>query len=114
FSRASYASARMSLLDIWRHFLRMRAMLIGQIALPFFGAWLEEQIDSGRLPLPDGRKGTLEDFLTYRRALVRGTFHSWGMPQVDPVKERKGQELALSAGLSTLADEAAAEGKDWE
>ena len=114
FSRASYASARMSLLDIWRHFLRMRAMLITQFAMPFFGAWLEEQIDSGRIPLPDGRIGTLEDFLRLRPALVRGTFHSWGMPQVDPIKERKGQELALAAGLTTLADEAAAEGKDWE
>lgn len=114
FSRTSYASARMSLLDIWRHFLRMRAMLITQFAMPFFGAWLEEQIDRQRIPLPDGRNGTLEDFLNLRRALVRGTFHSWGMPQVDPVKERKGQELALASGLTTLADEAAAEGKDWE
>ena len=33
---------------------------------------------------------------------------------MDPVKEAKSSEMAIDIGISTLADEAASQGKDWE
>lgn len=113
FSKMSFASARQSLTDIWRHFLRCREMIVRQLALPFYAAWLEEAIDTGRVTLPDGSLGTLEDFVRLRPALIgRSTFVSWGQPSIDPVKEVKGREMALASRLTTLADEAMADGRD--
>jgi lambda family phage portal protein len=115
FSKTSYAAARMSLGDVWRHFLCCRDLLIRAIALPFFFAWLEEAIDEGLVMLPDGKRGTADDMPYLRRLLAgRTTFISWGMPSIDSAKERKGQQLALDARLTSLADEAAADGRDWE
>lgn len=115
FSKTSYAAARMSLGDVWRHFICCRDLLIRAIALPFFFAWLEEALDEGFVTLPNGKRGTVDDMPFMRRLLAgRTSFISWGMPSIDSAKERKGQQLALDARLTSLADESAAEGKDWE
>ena len=37
-----------------------------------------------------------------------------GHPHVDPNKEATASSIRLEAGLTTLADECAAQGKDWE
>src|SRR6185503_13148856 len=37
-----------------------------------------------------------------------------GKGWIDPVKEVQASQLAIETGISTLADEAAANGKDWE
>lgn len=115
FSKASYAGLRMSLEDIWRHFLRQREMVTRQKGLPFVSCWFEEGIDTRRFPLPNGKFGSLEDWAEVRNAvLARSTFMSWGKPAIDPIKERKGQQIAMSARLTTLMDEAAADGRDYE
>lgn len=115
FSKMTFASAKQSLGEIWRHFLSRRELVVRQLAMPYVGAWLEEAIDIGRLPMPNGKRGNADDFMAVRAAVLsRSTFMSWGAPQVDPVKEREGQALALKLGLSTLQEEAQAQGQDWE
>lgn len=114
FGQMSYASAMVSIGDIWRHFLVRREMVIRQCGLPYVMSWLEEAIDERRLPLPNGKFGTFEDLIPMRNAIfARSTFMSWGPPQVDPVKQREGQKKAIEIGLSTHQEEAYAEGLDW-
>lgn len=114
FSDTSYSAARMSLADIWRSNLVRREMLNSKFAMQFVGAWMEEAILSGFLPMPDGSEPTLENWIKKRHWIVRGTFVSWGKPLIDPVKERQGQLMALAMGLTTLEEEAATEGKAWD
>lgn len=114
FSDTSYSAARMSLADIWRTFLVRREMMNQKFAMPYVAGWMEESILSGFLPLPDGAEPTLENWIARRDRLVRGTFISWGKPVIDPVKERQGQQMSLALGLTTMEEEAAAEGKDWD
>ncbi len=114
FSGTSYSAARMSLADIWRSNLVRREMINGKFAMQFVGAWMEEAILSGFLPMPDGSDPTLENWISKRHWLVRGTFVSWGKPIIDPVKERQGVQMALAMGLTTQEEEAASEGKAWD
>lgn len=114
FTDTSYSAARMSLADVWRHFLVRREMVNSKFAMPYVGCWLEEAILSGLVPMPDGSDPTLENWIKRRHFIVRGTFISWGKPLIDPVKERQGQQMALAMGLTTLEEEAATEGKAWD
>lgn len=115
FSKVTFASAKMSLGDVWRHFMCCRDLLIRAFALPFFFAWLEEQLVKEWLPLPDGRVGSGDDMPMLIRALAgNSSFISWGMPQVDPVKEVKAQALAIDARLTSITDEVTGAGKDFE
>jgi len=113
FSDTSYSAARMSLADIWRAYLTSRQMICQKFAMPFFGCWLEEAIVEQHVPLPNGRMGTLEDFLAARHHLVAGRFISWTKPLIDPVKERTAQQMGLMMGLTTAEEEVAADGEDY-
>jgi lambda family phage portal protein len=114
FGQMSYASAMVSIADIWRSFLVRREQLNRQVAIPFASAWLEEAIDSKRVPLPTGKFGTADDLLPMRNAIwARSTFMSWGMPSPDPLKKVQAQKEAIMAGLSTHQEEAYADGLDY-
>lgn len=113
FSDTSYSAARMSLADIWRAYLTSRQMICQKFAMPFFGCWLEEAIVERHVPMPNGKMGTLEDFLAVRHHLVAGRFISWTKPLIDPVKERTAQQMGLMLGLTTSEEEASADGEDY-
>jgi len=113
FSDSSYSAARLSLNDIWRTFFIARRLITKKIAMPFVAAWLEEAITSGRLPMPNGSVGTLEDFVSKRHMIVRGAFLSHGKPVIDPGKEVDGISKMLALGLTTLEEETANLGRDW-
>lgn len=114
FSDTSYSAARMSLADIWRSFMVRRELINKRFAMPFVAAWMEEAILSEFLPMPDGSAPTLDNWLGRRPLMVRGGFISWGKPIIDPTKEYQGKQMAMSLGVSTLEEEAASEGKDWD
>lgn len=114
FSDTSYSAARMSLADIWRSFLVKRAFLNSKFCMPFVGCFLEEAIMKGFLGMPDGSEPSIENWVAKRQFIVRGDFISWQKPVIDPTKERQGQQQALALGLTTMEEEAAAEGKDWD
>lgn len=114
YSNLSYAAARVSMEEIWRRYLRIRQLLTQQLGLPFFSAWLEEAIKIKRVPMLGRFKPDAAGWQRAKHMLCRGEFISWGRPIIDPVKERTGQGLALAMGLTTLRDEAAGDGADWQ
>ena len=67
-------------------------------------AWLDEAI-------------LISDYLPLNWRTIRRFPHQWfwdGTEHVDPAKEAKAQEMRLSNHTTTLADEYAKQGKDWE
>jgi len=106
FSKTNYSSARAALLEAWRYFNARRQWMATYWARPVYELWLEEAINRGIVDAPD--------FYERRAAWTRCKWIGPGRGWVDPVKEAKAAHLRMQIGLSTLEDECAAQGLDWE
>ncbi|MBW1992224.1 MAG: phage portal protein [Deltaproteobacteria bacterium] len=106
FSKTNYSSARAALLEGRRLFLQWRSWFARKFCQPLWELVLEEAWLRGLIPVKDFYENRAE----YCRAQWIGG--SWGW--VDPVKEVEASKRAIDYGLSTLAEEAAGQGRDWE
>lgn len=106
FSRTNYSSARAALLEAWRAFNRRRDWLATSWLDPLFALWFEECANDGRIDAPD--------FYTKRAAYLRCRWIGPGRGWIDPVKEAEAARIRIGANLSTLEDECAEQGRDWE
>ncbi len=109
-SQTNYSSARAALLESWKFLTARRDAFAGGFARQIFALWLEEEFDSGALDLPDGAPGFWEAFPAWTRCRWIGPGRGW----VDPTKEAQAGLMRMDALVSTLEDEAAEQGKDWE
>lgn len=107
FSQTNYSSARGAVLEARRVFQQMQRLLIRRVLQPMWDLLFEEAFlrgDLGRLP------GASENLRPWSRASWVPPGYGW----VDPQKEIAASKAAIEVGVSTLADEAAAQGRDWE
>lgn len=109
-SRTNYSSARAAMLESWKTLKRRKNEFCMNFASPFYAVWLQEPMDRGELPLPAGAPAYMEMRTAYARCSWLGVGRGW----VDPVKEKQGAQLGMEIGLSTLRDEGAEQGVDWE
>lgn len=110
YREVNYSSARAALEAVWRTYKTRRNRLISQFARPFYGAWLEEAVAIGTVPLPKG----VTNFLAARPFLIgTTTFIAWGKPMIDPLKERQANQIGLQNGLDTYEAILAEQGKNW-
>lgn len=109
YADVNYSAARAALLAVWRTYKSRRIRLINQVAMPFFGAWLEEAVAIGTVILPKG----VDNWVAAKPYLVRGGFAVWGKPMIDPLKERQGQQLGVQMGVENLEEIAADAGYNW-
>lgn len=107
FSRTNYSSARAALLEARRFFRGDQTWLAQRLCQPCWEWLLEEAWLREDLPAVDLFGDQREDWMK-----VSWIAPGWGW--VDPVKEVESSKLAVEAGLSTLADECASQGRDWE
>lgn len=110
YSEASWSSARAGIVEAEKTFVRRTEEFSLNTASPMFATWLEEPFDRGDLPLPRNAPSYSEMRTAYARCRWLGAARGW----VDPVGERQGVVLGLDAGLSTLEEETAKQGMDWE
>lgn len=110
YSETNYSSARAAIVEAEKTFERRLAEFNSGFANPFYANWLREAMDRGELPLPAGAPDFIEAANAYARCMWLGPPRGW----VDPVAERQGAILGLDAGFSTLRDECAKQGLDWE
>lgn len=110
FSKTNYSSARASLLEAWRSFLRRRDAFGTAWMDPWLGLWAEEMVHAGTLG--DGSISP-EEFYEHRRFLLRTRWVGGGRGWVDPLKEAQAARERMEAGISTLEDECAEQGRDW-
>ena len=106
FSKVNYSSARAALLEAWRYFHGRRRWLTSTWLKPIYELWLEEAVNAGVIDAPD--------FYANRYAYTRCRFVFGGKGWVDPVKEITAAKLRLEIGVSTLEQECAEQGLDWE
>ncbi len=106
FSKTNYSSARASLLEGRRMFMQWRGWFADKFCQPILEMVLEEAWLRGDFEAPD--------FYTFRDELCRVQWLGGGWGWVDPVKEIQASTDAITNNLSTLSEEAANQGRDWE
>ena len=106
FSKTNYSSARAALMEAWRYFMGRRAWLSTYWARPVYELWLEEAVNTGLIEAPD--------FYQNKSLWTRCKWIGPGRGWIDPVKEAKASKIRLDVGLSTLEEECATQGMDWE
>jgi len=106
FSQTNYSSARAALLEARRYFRVRQEWLARKLCQPVWEMILEEAFLNNDLPA--------KDFYENRLDWVRARWIAPGWQWVDPLKEAKASQLAMEIGVSSLADETAGHGKDYE
>jgi lambda family phage portal protein len=108
FSKTNYSSARASLLEAWRYFSSVRQFLIDHWCAVVYDLWFEEAVNRGDIPSckPD-------DYYRNQIAWTRAKWIFSGRGWVDPLKEAKAATERMNSKISTLADEAGEQGRDW-
>ena len=107
FSETNYSSARAALLEARRVFQRWQRVIIDHLCAPVYQAVIEEAWLRGDIP-------GIRDFDAVREALTQSRWVPPSYGWVDPAKEVAAASAAIEVGLSSLAVEAAAQGRDWE
>jgi lambda family phage portal protein len=105
FSKTNYSSARAALLEAWRFFTVRRQWLATYFAAPVYELWLEEAVDLGLVEAPD--------FYENRRFYSRSKWIGMGRGYIDPTKEAEAAQLRMEISVSTLEQECAEQGLDW-
>jgi lambda family phage portal protein len=106
FSKTNYSSARASLLEGRRMFNQWRGWFGDRFCQPILEMVLEEAWLRGQFEAPD--------FYKFKSELCRVQWLGGGWGWVDPVKEIQASTDAITNNLSTLSEEAANQGRDWE
>ena len=106
FSKTNYSSARAALLESRRMFKRHQQYLSSRFCQPIYEMLIEEAWLKGEIPFVDFDQSRME--LTKTRWIP--PWWAW----VDPLKEAQASAAAIDLGVSTLAEEAASQGRDWE
>ncbi len=106
FSKTNYSSARAALLEGRRMFINWRSWFAAKFCQPLWDLVLEEAFLRGQFDAPK--------FYDFRSEYARALWIGGGWGWVDPVKEVESSKLAIDYGLSTLAEEVAGQGRDWE
>lgn len=106
FSKSNYSSARAALLEAWRFFNGVRRQISDMWLNPIYELIFEEMINDGRIAAPR--------YYENRHAWLRSRWVFAGRGWVDPVKEGQGAELRMENDISTLENECAEQGLDWE
>lgn len=110
YSGATYSSVRMATSEIWPIVLGRRTNIAGRFYQTVYEAWLEEEIDSGRIEFPGG----FEAFLLNRDAVCRADWRGPAKPQADDLKTAKAYEVYKRLGIMSDERICADLGFDWE
>lgn len=112
YSQVNYSSARAALVDIWRGIIAERSMFCSSVASQIVDAVLEECVVKGWLQIPAGAPSFNAEREAYTRCQWTGPAMGW----VDPLKEANAAVMRTSpsAPLSTLTEEAAAQGRSFD
>jgi len=106
FSNMNYSSARVALMEGMRFFNGRRNWLALGFYQPCYELFMEEMVEAGEIEAP----GFYENKAAWCRARWIGPGRGW----VDQMKEAQAAELRMDIFISSLEDECAEQGKDWE
>jgi lambda family phage portal protein len=106
FSKTNYSSARAALNEAWRFFINRRTWLATYWCAPIYRLWFEEAVNAGMIEAPD--------FYSQAELYLRAKWIGPGRGQIDPTKEAEAAQIRMDTFTSTLEEECAEQGRDWE
>ncbi|MBB4102388.1 phage portal protein [Allorhizobium borbori] len=106
FTGGSYTSLKMAFNTAQRTVGTAREWMKSHFLAPVVGMIIEEAVGRGFVEAPG--------FYENRRAWTRCNYIFDGAGWLDPVREAQAAQLRIAATISTLQDECAEQGKDWE
>lgn len=106
FSRSNYSNLRGALLEARRFFMMQQKFIADEFGQPTLEFLIEEAYLKGELPILD--------FYQNRAAYVKVRWICPGWQWVDPKNEIDASVKAVDSNLSTLSEEVAGQGYDWE
>lgn len=106
FSKSNYSNTRAALLEARRFFMMQQRFIADNLCQHILIMLLEEAYLKGEL--------AILDFYQNRDAYVRTRWIAPGWQWVDPENEVNAAVDGVDNNLSTLAEESAAQGQDWE
>lgn len=110
YSSTNYSSARAAMIPAWKETEAFIGTIDAMLATPFHAAWLEEAFEEGHVrPANDNAPSWYEA----QEAYAKGRWIGPGRGYIDQTKEVAAAAGRLEAGISTLEDECADQGKDW-
>lgn len=110
YTGATYSSVRMATAEKWPLVLARRKNICGRFLQHVYEAWLEEEIEAGNIPFPNGLMG----FIANRSAACSADWRGPARPQADDLKAAKAHEVYKRMGV--MSDEMICNdlGVDWE
>ena len=111
-SKTAYAGGRMAQQMDFQSFRQIMSYFNSRFNVPFHSKWVDIAVLSGRLIAPG------YDHLNARRNQTYWRRHQW-IPAgwqfgINPAQEIVAQRESMRAGITTLADECAFAGRDWQ
>jgi lambda family phage portal protein len=110
YSGATYSSVRMATAENWPIVMSRRTNICGRFLQHVYEAWLDEEIEAGRLPFPGGYMA----FMGQRAAVCSAEWRGPAKPQADDLKSAKAHEVYKRLGVVTDEMICADLGVDWE
>lgn len=110
YSKTSFSASRLAQELPSRINDRRRMAIVRPFYQMVFASWLEEQMETGAIKLPDGAPEFWEAKDAYSNAIWRGK----GKPTSDPLKTAQADVLELESGLTTLEAKLGERGLDFE
>jgi lambda family phage portal protein len=92
---ATFSSSKMGVATNWPRILYRRRNIVSPLAQHVYEAWLEEDIENGGTPFPDGVNG----FLANREAACQSFWRGPTMPQADELKTAMAAQIMGEIGL---------------
>ena len=105
-SQSTYSSARQNHLEDRRTFAPMQQYMITHFCQPVWKEFVTACVLSGVVNIPG--------FFSDPEKYLETTWIAPGWAWIDPLKDVKASIEEMNAGLNTLADIAAEQGKDWQ
>lgn len=110
FSRATYSSVRVATSTVFPIAQRRRERVAAPFCQGVYENWLDERIATGAIPF----KGGYRAFSANREKASWAEWQGPAKPSADDYKSANAAKVRLETGVSSLADESAEYGRDWE
>lgn len=92
---ATFSSSKMGVSTNWPQIMYRRRNIVGPLAQDVLEAFIEEEIENGDAPFPDG----IDGFLANRKAACQAFWHGPSMPQADELKTAMAAQIQCEIGL---------------
>lgn len=110
FTSVTYSSARIGTATVYPIAQRRRERIAAPFCQSVYEAWLDEKIANGSIPF----KGGYRAFAANRDKAFWAEWQGPAKPSADDYKSANAAKLRLETGVSSLSDECAEYGRDWE